>query len=140
MVTKGWAKLRLSVVDEKLRGGNSAWLTLDDLKSWTVPELKKEAEKEAIMNALHEVVLGPQGSETAHAAADGSLAVRSGGCARRAGHRPERAGAHVDWLGALALIPRQKAIAVCEHCMCSLFLCSCMLCVGRLGSSYVLYA
>ena len=55
-LTKGWAALRLSVVDAKLQGGNAARLTLRDLESSTNPEVKK-AEN---MRALTDIVLGAE--------------------------------------------------------------------------------
>ena len=58
LVTKGWAQLRLSVVDEKLQGGNAACLTLRDLET----SIDKSVQEAKSMAALREIVLGPGGS------------------------------------------------------------------------------
>ena len=57
-LTRGWAALRLSVVDAKLRGGNAARLTLRDLESSPHSEMKKLEN----MKALTDIVLGAEGS------------------------------------------------------------------------------
>lgn len=57
-LTKGWAAVRLASVSAKLRGGNSAHLTLRDLESSTNAELKKAD----TMAALRDIVLGPDDS------------------------------------------------------------------------------
>ena len=55
-LSKGWATLRLSSVEAKLRGGNSAMLTMRDLENATNPDVKKS------MGALRDIVMGPDDS------------------------------------------------------------------------------
>ena len=48
--------MRLSSVEAKLRGGNSAMLTMRDLENATNPDVKKS------MGALKDIVMGPDDS------------------------------------------------------------------------------
>jgi DNA-dependent protein kinase catalytic subunit len=57
-LTQSWAVQRLAVVDAKLRGGNSAALTMRDLETSTNAAVKKAE----VFESLRDVVMGPQGS------------------------------------------------------------------------------